>query len=260
MARAQVRYAMWSADALDAERKRLRADTAPAANRARIGHITKELARRAAMPPADSRHLVSGWWLEHAGAPRKANAVLSALREVFEDQLPAVLGYDSPRWLPELNRRAGVTAGRGRLLDTIQREEFQHWERAFAQRVADERAAGARSDLAAARIVAKRQEAAIRSLLVDEAGAVRPGMKAAWALLDTQERGGYDLHGKLTRAIYDVTRQWRAKMRGTGKRAVPEIRGRVRDPSQAAELREVIRAALHVPPAVANPAASGKPD
>jgi hypothetical protein len=259
VARARVRYSTWPAVALEAERERLRADTGPAANRAQIGHITRELARRAALPPADGRHLVSGWWLEHAGTPRKPNRLLAVLREVFEDQLPAVLGYDSPRWLPELNRRASVTADRSRLMDTIQREEFQHWERTFAQRVADERAAGARSDLAAARIVAKRQEAAVRSLLVDEAGAVRPGMKAAWALLDTQERGGYDLHGKLTRAIYDVTRQWRAKLRGAGKRAVPEIHGRVRDPAQSAELGEVIRAALHDAPAVANPGPSGKP-
>jgi hypothetical protein len=263
MARARVRYSTWSAEALHAERERLRADTAPAANRAQIGHITKELARRAALPPADSRHLVSGWWLEHAGPPRKPDRVLSVLREVFqvrdaggavvEDHLPAVLGYDSPRWLPELSRRAGVTADRGRLMDIIQREEFQHWERTFAQRVADERAAGARSDLAAARIVAKRQEAALRSLLVDEASAVRPGMEAAWARLDACERDGYDLHGKLTRAIYDVTRQWRANTRGTGKRAVPEIRGRVRDPARSAEFREVVRAALRDAPAVVNP-------
>jgi len=174
-----------------------------------------------------------------AQVAREANRVHRLMLVLFGPDLYPLFGYDKPHW----RRPADV----GRLAEVVARAESQAWERTLAQRIANERLAGAMNDYQAAGLVAEELVKGWVALIRAERRHA-PRVAAAGRRLDAHMKAGNHVVAQLQKAIHEVTRRWRT-LGETGPEglSVPVIRGRVRDDAAMKALLEVARSAARLP-------------
>lgn len=258
------RYSTWTDDALVDEARRLAGLVAPSmADRGRLGRVRTEIGRRTRATPRGDADWMTGFWLEHAAGPEglevrdpwskesrdpdtlKPNRLLMTFRRWLGDGFDTALGYDSPRWRPEVQRRATEAKNPKLVMGRIQRQEFQAFERTYARRVLDAMPpedAKERKDAAIRRAVRRvvHDPGAPTDLLRDliRLAAGNKMARAAWHKCRAE---GRDLQDDLEDALFDATRKWVLARKRVRAGAAPRWILEQRQPDAA--LQTVIRSA-----------------